>query len=198
MTTQRIKKESVCTLKQQVHEEHCGSKLQVFSILNDTQSIVAEAQSRKEEPKCYALMQCCMQCQCVKGWRSVLTVMTDTPAVVLLSLGPVLKCFLIFPATDSWGSFSDTPSSWKIQRTKPQQLLPAVSRRILFFFFFFTSTCRYTGDSGERTEFKMLNLHWPKGDRAPAQLCISDPPPPAASQWSEPKERHFNHEDPVY
>lgn len=32
----------------------------------------------------------------------ILTAMTVTPAVVLLGLGPVLKCFLILPATDNW------------------------------------------------------------------------------------------------
>lgn len=37
--------------------------------------------------------------------------MTDTPAVVSLTLGLVLKCFFIFPATDSWWSFSHTPLS---------------------------------------------------------------------------------------
>lgn len=50
---------------------------------------------------------------------SVLTVITDTPADVLLLLGPELKCFLSFPATRSWWSFSDTPSTpspWNIQR----------------------------------------------------------------------------------
>lgn len=52
---------------------------------------------------------------------SSLTVMTDTPAAVLLGLGPVLKCFLIFPATDSCCSFPVTPSSWKTQ-ANPQLL----------------------------------------------------------------------------
>lgn len=42
----------------------------------------------------------------------MLTAMTETPAAVLFGLGPVLKCFLIFPATDSWCSFSGRPSSW--------------------------------------------------------------------------------------
>lgn len=31
----------------------------------------------------------------------MLTAITETPAAVLLGLGPVLKCFLILPATDS-------------------------------------------------------------------------------------------------
>lgn len=38
--------------------------------------------------------------------------MTDTPAVVSLTFGLVLKCFFIFPATDNWWSFSHSPSSW--------------------------------------------------------------------------------------
>lgn len=59
-----------------------------------------------QRARCKQSVECC---------GSALTVMTDTPAVVLLSLGPVLKCFLIFPATDSWCSFSDAPSSWKLQ-----------------------------------------------------------------------------------
>lgn len=42
----------------------------------------------------------------------MLTAMTETPAAVLFGLGPVLKCFFIFPATDSWCSFSGRPSSW--------------------------------------------------------------------------------------
>lgn len=79
----------------------------------------------------HLLMQSCMQCQCVEGCGSVLTVMTDTPAAVLLSLGTGLKCFLIFPATGSWCSFSDTPSSWKIQRTKLQQLYLWIKLHIL-------------------------------------------------------------------
>lgn len=37
--------------------------------------------------------------------------MTDTPAVVSLPFGLVLKCFFIFPATDNWWSFSHKPSS---------------------------------------------------------------------------------------
>lgn len=37
--------------------------------------------------------------------------MTDTPAVVSLPFGLVLKCFFIFPATDNWWSFSHRPSS---------------------------------------------------------------------------------------
>lgn len=41
----------------------------------------------------------------------MLTAMTETPAAVLFGLGPVLKCFFIFPATDSWCSFSGRPSS---------------------------------------------------------------------------------------
>lgn len=53
---------------------------------------------------------------------SALTVITDTPAVVLLALGPGLKCFLIFPATGSWCSFSDKPSSWRIQRAALQRI----------------------------------------------------------------------------
>lgn len=35
-----------------------------------------------------------------KGMK--LTEMTDTPAVVSLTFGLVLKCFFIFPATDNW------------------------------------------------------------------------------------------------
>lgn len=95
----------------------CGLTLQMFSILNDIQSITAKAHSSRAW--CNLLVLSCMQC--VESCRSVLTVMTDTPAVVLLSLGPVLKCFLIFPATDSWYLFFDTPSPWKIQ-TKLQHL----------------------------------------------------------------------------
>lgn len=49
-------------------------------------------------------------------------------------------------------------------------------------------TFTHTGDSGQRADFKTLNSHWPRGDRAPGQLCISHPPPPAASQWSKPTE----------
>lgn len=96
---------------------------------------------------------------------SELTVMTDTPAEVLLSLGPVLKCFLIFPATDNWFSFSDAPSSWETQANVSAP----------------SFTCMFRCDSG------VLNLHWPTDDRAPAWLCTSDPPPPAASQWSQPR-----------
>lgn len=94
-----------------------------------------------------------------------LTVMTDTPAEVLLSLGPVLKFFLSFPATDNWFSFSDTPSSWEMQANVSDLLF----------------TCRFRCDSD------ILNLHWPTDDRAPARLYISDPPPPVASQWSQPR-----------
>lgn len=65
--------------------------------------------------KCFNHRLCCGQL------GRALTVMTDTPAVVLLGLGPVLKCFLILPATDSWCSFPDTPSSWKAQ-ANPQLL----------------------------------------------------------------------------
>lgn len=61
-----------------------------------------------------------------------LTVMTDTPAEVLLSFGAVLKCFLIFPATDNWFSFSDTPSSWEMQTKRQRQIcLRACSHLIL-------------------------------------------------------------------
>lgn len=66
-----------------------------------------------QRARCSQLASSCKQS--VECCGSALTVMTDTPAVVLLSLGPVLKCFLIFPATDSWCSFSNTPSSWKLQ-----------------------------------------------------------------------------------
>lgn len=66
-----------------------------------------------QRARCSQLASSCKQSVECRG--SALTVMTDTPAVVLLSLGPVLKCFLIFPATDSWCSFSDTPTSWKLQ-----------------------------------------------------------------------------------
>lgn len=40
----------------------------------------------------------------------VLTVMMLTAGEELLVLGLVLKCFLIFPATNNWCSFSDSPS----------------------------------------------------------------------------------------
>lgn len=153
-----------------------------FSILNNIQSVTAKAHQKIKKQKCNLLMPSYMQCKCVEGCRSVLTVITDTPAVVLLSLGPVLKCFLIFPATGSWCSFSDTPSSWKIQRTKLHKL-----NLLYYTALFLSSTRMYTGDSGQRTDIKILNLHWPSGDRAPALQCISDPPLPAASQWSEPK-----------
>lgn len=83
----------------------------MVSLLNGIQSITAEAHS--SGAWCNLMMPTSKQY--VESCSSALTVMTDTPAVVLLSLGPVLKCFLIFPATDSWYLFSDTPSSWKIQ-----------------------------------------------------------------------------------
>lgn len=47
-----------------------------------------------------------------------LTEMTDTPAVLSPTFGLVLKCFFIFPATDSWWSFSHSPSSWTEQQKK--------------------------------------------------------------------------------
>lgn len=43
--------------------------------------------------------------------RAGLTVMMSMSDVVSLGLGLVLKCFLIFPATESWCSFSDKPAS---------------------------------------------------------------------------------------
>lgn len=46
----------------------------------------------------------------------MLTARTEAPAAVLFGLGPVLKCFLIFPATDSWCSLSGSPSSWGCRR----------------------------------------------------------------------------------
>lgn len=52
----------------------------------------------------------------------------------------------------------------------------------------FTQRFFVHGWSGQTADFKTLNSHWPRGDRAPAQLCISHSPPPAASQWSKPTE----------
>lgn len=43
--------------------------------------------------------------------RASLTVMTFISDMVSLGFGLVLKCFLIFPATESWCSFSDKQSS---------------------------------------------------------------------------------------
>ena len=57
----------------------------------------------------------------LKSYRwifQMLTAMTETPAAVLFGLGPVLKCFFIFPATDSWCSFSGRPSSWRGRKKK--------------------------------------------------------------------------------
>lgn len=60
-------------------------------------------------------------------WKSyrwifqMLTAMTETPAAVLFGLGPVLKCFFIFPATDSWCSFSGRPSSWRKEIKKKKK-----------------------------------------------------------------------------
>lgn len=51
----------------------------------------------------------------------MLTATTETPAAVLFGLGPVLKCFLILPATDSWCSFSGRPSSWRIKRARNKE-----------------------------------------------------------------------------
>lgn len=49
--------------------------------------------------------------KCFSCVFQMLTAMTETPAAVLFGLGPVLKCFFIFPATESWCSFSGRPSS---------------------------------------------------------------------------------------
>lgn len=120
-----------------------------------------------QRARCSQLASSCKQS--VECCGSTLTVMTDTPAVVLLSLGPVLKCFLIFPATDSWCSFSNTPSSWKLQ-TKLQQ--PPTSA-------IFSQFSMHTGER---------YLHWPTGDPAPARRCTSDPLRPAAFLWSGPED----------
>ncbi len=45
-------------------------------------------------------------------------------------LGPVLKCFLIFPATDSWCSFSDRPSFWNSHWMKPVSYYSYETRRL--------------------------------------------------------------------
>lgn len=68
----------------------------------------------------------------------------------------------------------------------------ATSTAVSHCMFLLSSTWVYRGDSGERTDFKILNLHWPRSDRAPVQLCISARSLPAASQWSEPTERHVS------
>lgn len=51
--------------------------------------------------------------------------------------------------------------------------------------------CMFTCDSG------VLNSHWPMDDRAPARPYISGPPPPGASQRSQPRKRQhvsYNHD----
>lgn len=112
--------EVICMQKQQTDMKPI-SKADVFAIqrsCDKAESSKSATQPSAPEPHA--------------AWE--LTVMTDTPAEVLLSLGPVLKCFLIFPATDSWLSFSDTPSSWEIQTKSQRQIcLHACSRLILLF-----------------------------------------------------------------
>lgn len=94
--------EVICMQKTQTDMKPGFLKADVLAI----QSVCGKAQSSRSviQPAAAELHR-----------ASELTVMTDTPAEVLLILGPVLKCFLIFPATDNWFSFSDAPSSWETQ-----------------------------------------------------------------------------------
>jgi len=57
------------------------------------------------------ILSCGHILKCFRCVFQMLTAITETPAAVLFGLGPVLKCFFIFPATDSWCSFSGRPSS---------------------------------------------------------------------------------------
>lgn len=144
----------------------------------------------KKEPKCNIMMQSCMQCQCVQisaycnDWHS---------CCGAVELGPGVEVLLDLPSHRQLVFILWHTIILEKTKNKASATLPAISHCISFL----SSTCMYIGDSGERTDFKMLNLHWPRGDLAPAQLCISDPPLPAASQWSEPKERHVSREFPV-
>lgn len=80
----------------------------------------------------------------------------------------------------SWSFRPQTTGSRFLTRHYPWKCKQNVSD--LFF------TCMLKCDSGT------LNLHWPTDDRAPARLYTSAPPPPVASQWSQPiKTRHVSY-----
>lgn len=96
--------------------------------------------------------------------------MTDTPAVLSLPFGLVLKCFFIFPATDSWCSFSHRPSSCTKERRRGSRFTLC----LLIFFLWKQS---------KWTDLLKLYLQWPRGAPAPGGLCIFYPPPPPA--WIE-------------
>lgn len=96
--------------------------------------------------------------------------MTDTPAVVSLIFGLVLKCFFIFPATDNWWSFSHRPSSWvRNEKVRVREKDQSLWKNCSFNRFYST-----------------LHLQWPKGAPGPGELCTSGPPPPPAWIWSAP------------
>lgn len=79
---------------------------------------IKSSNSLKINPLWFLLVACpnhTLSCghifKCFSCVFQMLTAMTETPAAVLFGLGPVLKCFFIFPATESWCSFSGRPSS---------------------------------------------------------------------------------------
>lgn len=97
--------------------------------------------------------------------------MTDTPAVVSLTFGLVLKCFFIFPATDNWWSFSHRPSSW-VRNERGREGIRACGKILK------VVSCNEF--------YTMVHLQWPKGAPGPGELCTSGPPPPPAWIWSAP------------
>ena len=86
----------------------------------------------------------------------VLTMMTDTPAVVLLCFGAVLKCVFSLPVTSIFMLFSTTASSYVHTQTR---LVYNTFTKVFFFFatfevwFTFTAQCKrlrhqkYSGDA---------------------------------------------------
>ncbi len=103
-----------------------------------------------------------------------------------VELGPSVKVLLDLPRHRQLVLVLWHPVILENQGTKLQIFYLLYNNCI----FLLSGTCMFSGDSGKKMDLKVINLHWPMGDRAPARLCISDPPLPAASQWSEPKETH--------
>lgn len=95
--------------------------------------------------------------------------MTDTPAVVSLPFGLVLKCFLIFPATDSWCSFSHSPSSCVNQDRERKKWNRAHGKL-----------------SQPQAPASTLYLQSPMGALEPGGRCTFDRPQPPAWIESDP------------
>lgn len=121
-------------------------------------------------------------CECF--W--VLTMMTDTPAVVLLCLGAVLKCVFSLPVTSIFMLFPMTASSYIHTNVQWDE----VAR-----WFFHPRNFRYESQIQKKVLLQLrckyrneqrCEIPWPKGGRGCLVLCIEPQHWPSASFQSVP------------